>query len=215
MADEKIACPHCQAENQIPESALGEDVTCPKCSAVFTAPLRQGDGSLGEPALRQAPANPDYTREMALRQMRWPGLVLVLIGLLGSLANGRLVWMFEFEPEALKEQVKQFEGLIYPKQEQQQEGKQGEPKKGEPEQPPIEEVNPSDLKPAAYIFLGCSILSLLGGLSALTLRVYWLSFLGSIAAGINFGGCCCLMGAPAGLWCIANLIDVDVKQHYR
>jgi hypothetical protein len=52
---------------------------------------------------------------------------------------------------------------------------------------------------------------ILGGVQMARFRTWGLALAASVAAMVNFGTCCCVVGLPVGIWSIVVLMSEDVK----
>lgn len=197
MPDVELSCPRCAHRLRVPTNLLGEEVECPACQHRFTAPTRPED--VPAPGSTNDDGFEPYTREQALIQVRRPGIALMLIGLLAMVGHGIALWQFYADPEAAEARSQWLleAGTI--------------DKEAEVEPPPFPL---KQVRIMGWVSLSLSALMFLGGLATLTLWGYPIAVLGSFAGTINIGGCCCVISGPIGVWCFANLIDPDVKQHF-
>ena len=101
MAVEVIRCPKCREDVRVPETLFGTRVRCPRCRAYFKAPIRDSDGALtGADLLPDPPVTPPPDAA-GNPTMLLPGLGLLLVGLIGLLLNGFVVWRTVFQSEAV------------------------------------------------------------------------------------------------------------------
>jgi hypothetical protein len=207
MPTEIISCPACRHDVQVPESLLGQPVRCPDCKAYFTAPLRDADGNLGPAELLQAvpPALPrrrPVERPVEAPSLLLPGILLLLVGVIGTLVNGVGAFQFWTQPEAAKRNmVAQLDQIMKNAQ---------------------QNVNPNQLKETAEImplvvtvFFLISLAPLFGAIAMLRMRMWWLAMLGSLVAIINISNCCCVIGLPVGVYCLIRLFDSEVQMAFR
>jgi hypothetical protein len=61
------------------------------------------------------------------------------------------------------------------------------------------------------IFCLLNLFLILGGVQMARFRTWGLALAASIAAMINFGTCCCVVGLPVGIWSIVILLNDEVK----
>jgi hypothetical protein len=72
-----------------------------------------------------------------------------------------------------------------------------------------------NIRTTNLIFAGLSLVTLLGAVQMLRLRMYWLAVLGSLLA-LNPLNCpCCLIEVPFALWALVVLLSADVRAAFR
>lgn len=65
------------------------------------------------------------------------------------------------------------------------------------------------------VFALVNVLIIAGGVSMLTFKSRALAIVSSIAAMVNFGACCCILGIPAGIWSLIILMNPEVKRAFE
>ncbi|MCE9531231.1 MAG: hypothetical protein K8T89_08940 [Planctomycetes bacterium] len=212
MSTEVIPCPSCQHSVRVPESLFGQPVRCPQCKSYFTAPTRSEDGILGDPKLLPDPpafssSASDYPASAGNSSLMLPGLLLLIVGICGVATNGMIAYMLTFGMNEivanLKKAVNNPDDQIH---------KFAQRKLTEED---IKEANLLVLRDVALTFLGVSTAVVLGSIAILSRRFFGLAILGSIAAIINLGNGCCLLGFPVGVYCLIKLFDPDSRALFR
>ena len=66
--------------------------------------------------------------------------------------------------------------------------------------------------PIAFAALGA--LTLFGAIRMMKLTGYRLAIAGTIAAMVNCGTCCCVLGLPFGIWALVVLMKPEVKRSF-
>jgi hypothetical protein len=208
MAAEVIPCPACRHDVRVPESLFGQPVRCPACKAYFTAPTRDAAGILGQAELlaeapRLLPPNSDAPRStMDQSPIFVPAILLLLVGIVGAAVNGIQAYQTFSDPEGSKARVtevmKKFAEIT--KQEFKQEMADQ-----------VAETQPAVVLTAFFV----SLVPLAGAVAMLRMQAWWLSILGSIFALFDFGSCCCLFGAPVGIYCLIKLFDPEIRAMFR
>lgn len=224
MAEETIYCPSCNKKLRVPEEMLGQPVQCPLCRIAFVAPVR-GPSATAEPpsvlpvAPRPRPAEypppvperlapesspeEEAERERAVAVVRGPATALLLLGLMGWLANAYsgLTVRSEGIEGIMRQHEKQREmmpGLFA--------GQEGN-------------ISPELLYygtlTLGFLFLLLCTGIIVGATAMLRLRLYWLAILGSLLAMANISNCCCLIGVPVGLWSLSVLMRPEVRRAFE
>jgi hypothetical protein len=235
-----ITCPSCGRQLRVPDELQGQRVQCPGCATAFTA---DGGGTLpaappppppppapaepvplapDEPAAapavprrRRPPLDPDdedfgeesYDDEPRRRRRRraadWgrvtaPAICLLITGILGlgvDLFN--CVAAFTTPPQQI------------PK----------DPGMSPETHRLLQQIENGTRGPVAAAMAGffalVSLTVILGSIAMLTGRLYGLALTGSIAAMVNLGTCCCLLGLPFGIWSMVILFKTEVKEAFR
>lgn len=71
---------------------------------------------------------------------------------------------------------------------------------------------------AAIVQMGFAVLNLviiLGGVQMMNFQSRVFAIIASIGAIVNFGSCCCLLGAPMGIWSLIILSGADVIRAFE
>jgi hypothetical protein len=202
MNSELIECPACKHALRVPENLFGKTVRCPECKAHFTAPTRDAEGKLGQPVLLPPPVTIPVPKRLADSPMFVPALLLVLVSTIGTLVNGyqAITWHVDRDraERAITWLIEQYADFAK------------------------QELPREDLQKALdaamimhHVVFAMSLISLAGGLAMLFRRFRWLAILGSVLAMINISNCCCLIGLPAGGYCMIKLIDPDLAPLFQ
>ncbi|WP_020472193.1 hypothetical protein [Zavarzinella formosa] len=211
-----ITCPACGKNVQLPDEMLGERAVCPYCKSLFKAPARLADGTL-------TPATLQRTNPFAKSRAFAPGLLLVLFGSLSLIWNGAHALQAQLDPVAFERQTREDFAQMA------QFMKQSELKDKDPEDPAV--VANAEAKAAEFnqkadvtirwlpwfrvLFMGLSIVSLLGGLGMVRRRWHSLAMLGSVAAMFNVLNYFCLGGMPIGAWALFVLMNPAVRDQFH
>jgi hypothetical protein len=183
-----LNCPQCQHPLRVPEDMQGRLVKCPACGFTFTVPAegREAQPVLEVQPLGQAPGPAvGFDRERARSVLMPPAIFLLLTGLLGLVLDTR-VWLTGVQiPDDARAMLK---------------------KQFEMEPPP-----PEQLAASFGLFAVVSAVVVLGAVQMLRARWYPLAVIASALAMINCGHGCCLLGLPAGIWCLVVLMRQDVR----
>lgn len=75
-------------------------------------------------------------------------------------------------------------------------------------------VGPAAVGIQAFFILFNAFL-IFGAVQMLRMKAWPLALSSSIAAIINFGSCCCILGIPVGIWSIVILFVPDVKEAFK
>lgn len=62
------------------------------------------------------------------------------------------------------------------------------------------------------LFVLVNLLVIVGGVQIMRISTWPLGLAAAIAAIINFGSCCCILGIPIGIWSIIILAQEDVRR---
>ncbi|MEZ6096771.1 MAG: hypothetical protein R3C03_21525 [Pirellulaceae bacterium] len=65
----------------------------------------------------------------------------------------------------------------------------------------------------AFVLLNIAIIA--GGISMVRVKNWGIGLTATIAAMINFGNCCCVLGLPVGIWSLVILLQDDVKRAFE
>jgi hypothetical protein len=193
MPDETIFCPECKSKVKVPDSLMGQPVTCPVCRHTFAAPL-VGGGMV--PSV--LPASPMAYQAPGAEAVKTPAIVLLIVGILGSLMNiYALIRTNALGPEGLARQNEEIFRQI-----------------GWNVGPMDPQVQFQSALIVQVLVLLFALGTVLGAVSMLRLRWYGLAVTGSILAMLNFGECCCLLGLPVGIWSLIVLMRPEVRQSF-
>jgi hypothetical protein len=205
MNSELIECPACKHALRVPENLFGKTVRCPECKAHFTAPKREADGKLGAPVLLpKADATAQRRGPIRFTESPFfmPATLLVLVSTIGCLINGYQVVTWHVDREraerAITWLIEQYAN--FSRQELSNEDVQNAHDAG---------------MISHHVVFGMSLISLAGGIAMLFRRFRWLGILGSVLAMINISNCCCVLGLPAGGYCLIKLIDPDLAPLFQ
>jgi hypothetical protein len=67
----------------------------------------------------------------------------------------------------------------------------------------------------AVVFFLVSLAAAFGSVSMMKRRLYPLAVLGSLAALVNLGQCCCILSTPVAIWALIVLFLPDVRASFR
>jgi predicted Zn finger-like uncharacterized protein len=209
MAIEVIACPNCRHQLRVPDHLLGTAVRCPQCRAFFRAPLRRDDGSLAEPELLSdvPTVEPVGGRPPGRSPALVPGILLLLVGLIGLLMNGFTAYRMLFQTDDM---VTQFRDILS--------DPNGPFRKQLGEQAKPEEITPERVRQwgnVSAIFAGVNLLIVLGAICILSLRFYGFSILTCVLAILYVWLLCCLISGPFGIWALIKLLDPQVRASFE
>jgi len=207
MAAEVISCPACGHLVRVPDSLLGEAVRCPACKAYFTAPLRADDGTLGTAELLGDAPPPTVTASSPRRSLDGnplfvPGIFLLFVGIVGTAVNGFQAYQAFADPDGMRARME-----LVKKQ-------AAELLKMQVDDNAAEQWT----KTAPIVFAtvtAISLMTFIASICMLTHRFYWLAMAGSILAMFNLGNCCCLIGAPVGIYSLVKLFDPENRALFR
>lgn len=65
------------------------------------------------------------------------------------------------------------------------------------------------------IFTLVNVLIIVGAVQMFSFKSRTMAIVSAIAAMVNFGGCCCILGLPAGIWSLIVLMNPDVKRAFE
>jgi len=65
------------------------------------------------------------------------------------------------------------------------------------------------------IFVLVNLLIIVGAAQMLTFKSRTMGIVSSIAAMVNLGACCCILGIPAGIWSLIVLMNPEVKRAFE
>jgi hypothetical protein len=130
-----------------------------------------------------------------------PAICLLIVSIIGLLCDGfNFVRVLTMPPPRAEDVVRIFPGF-----------------KGQEKQ--LDEQLKAMTGPVAAafsaVFLVLCLVTLFGSLAMLAGRMRWLGILGSIAAMVNLGSCCCVLGLPFGIWSLVVLLNEDVKNAFQ
>jgi predicted Zn finger-like uncharacterized protein len=221
MAEVIIHCPQCQRPLRVTDELKNRLVKCPSCEVTFRVPADSNEPQAVTPLRPEGisaspnssrppevapgesetgfrsgqPESEDFDRaerERVRSQVQLPAICLMITGLLGILVNLLQVFYGAFgEPPAARAGVPEWMIEL-------QQGAHGPVAIG-----------------MGFIFAAMSVLVLAGSLQMLRLRMHSFSLVGTIAAMINIGNCCCLLGLPVGIWALVVLLRPGVKAAFE
>jgi len=221
-----LPCPGCTRTVGIPAAARGQTVVCPHCKASF----RVRGGQAGE-----LPAEVVPNVAWVPRSLIVPIYGLMLVGVTGCFVSGFLSARFARVPGADYDYAY---ARVIELRSNLNANSVGKPTDDEWEHlasaavagpaaaihaaPFLEGARNEELAtawqpaivPTTLISLGFSIVTVFGGLSMLSGRLYPLAFLGCLAAIFNVNYLCCVPGAIVGLWGILMLVRDEVRPHF-
>lgn len=203
---EVIACPACRHLVRVPADWLGQTVQCPECKATFTAPWREGD-ALGEAVLLSSPqldAKADPARRQADTALWIPAFGLMLLGIISLVVNGLTIAQIVRDPAKFEEQ-KKAQAADMAKQLGQDPKEVGENNPG---------ANWKLLLGVTIWSVFCGGMSFAGGLATALRKGYRIARIGSVLAGLNFAGFCCVPGALVGIWSWTLLRTPKGREHF-
>jgi hypothetical protein len=205
MRIEVIFCQVCNYKLRIPEDLMGRPVQCPECKSVFIAPppsAPQSDEPASTPEHRDRPAEvnlraADFDRMETPEsdsdgKVMAPAFTLLAIAFLGALFDVIELLFIIFKPNAVKQAIA---GFPFPLP------------------AGIDMITMQIV--IRSIFLVVSLAVAAGAAAMMNRKMYPLAILGSFAAICNFGHCCCILGAPAGIWALIVLFQPDVRESFR
>ncbi|HKA08378.1 MAG TPA: hypothetical protein VKD71_14050 [Gemmataceae bacterium] len=192
---ESITCPGCQKAIRVPPDVLGQRAQCPFCKCHFRAPIRTADG-ITEPVLLRR--NPFGNRRVL------PGMMLLLIGLIGFVTNAFQAIKAYSDPQAFEEQTREsFERAAE-----------------QSNTPEIRDKIPMTVEWLPRVRVVSAVLSLVtiaGAIAMLRARRHGLAMLGSIVAMLNIANvvnCCCFASVLVGGWSLMVLLDPNVRAEF-
>jgi hypothetical protein len=209
MQIEVIYCPVCRNKLRIPEDLLGTEVQCPECKTQFLAPppppgRASGEATEPQRTLERYGARTEIDESGAQQNGNVAGarnlnVWVTVAGLLqvGASGLGLLAAAFRFvlaySPEMQRAMMQN--------------------------NPFAAMAGKDDLKPTLLLFgvvFGLvSLIGVGGGLAMAARRGYILALIGSFAAVVNLGDCCCLLTAPVGALSLYFLFQPDVRASFR
>src|SRR5262245_5885562 len=207
MAIEVIRCPNCNDEVRVPETLFGTSVRCPRCRAYFKAPVRNSDGALVGVELLPDPVEPAQPLAPAQKPLLLPGVLLLLIGLMGALADGFVVYGLS---NNIDEIVAQTRAMLTDPNHPLGKAAAGRIKP--------EDVTPEQVRMTRTVHagsIGVSVLIMLGAVAMLGQRFWRFCIATCVLAMVNLGACCLVLGVPIGLWALIRLLDPSVKAQFR
>lgn len=201
MRIEVIFCPSCNNKLRVPEELMARPVQCPQCRATFLAPPPPVTAPVPENEPRERPRPPSFQVEDFDRpeepasegsdaKILAPAFVLLAVAVLGMLLNVVQIAVVGFMPNFWK----QFKAAS-----------------------PFQQAAGTDQSYIIFatIFFLVSLTSAFGAVSMMKRRLYPIAILGSLAAIFNIGQCCCILGAPIGIWALIVLFQPDVRASFR
>ena len=208
MADMNVNCPACTQIVRVPDSMQGMPVQCPRCYARFLSPRVQPDGTMNKAVVlsdeaADAVVQQESSRSNANgRRVRIPAIIVLIAALIGAVLNGMGTFALWSDPDQFRQDtIQQLHEMA------------------EQFNVPAIADNPEQAintrRISVQVFLGVSILAIVGMIAALMQRFYILAVIGSLAGLFNVGElCCCLSFIPA-LWLLILLQDPNVVAAFR
>ncbi|MFY7952959.1 MAG: hypothetical protein ACOVT5_10655 [Armatimonadaceae bacterium] len=226
MSSFVITCPNplCGKPLNLPAAVLGQPLRCPHCETGIGV-ARGPDGKPTTPVAVKTGRVP--------KMFLVPGFALLILGAGGLFANGYIACQAVFEPggsvkfsRLMLDYLRNADEAGTPAQ--QAKGKPDDPREafaavmgtavGAAEKEEIDRLRAEErAKWVGPVFVLSTLASLLtagGGLAILLGRWYWLAMVGSVAAILNGGLCCCVPGLVAGLWGVLMLVRDDGRRHF-
>ena len=203
MADIIVNCPQCQSPLRVREELIGRAVQCPACGMAFAGLADQLESAHASRLSLEERLDTSGIEEDEIGRARSliirPAILLLVTGVLGFFADmGQAVYAairMNFPgPPAAQPPRNFLEGL-------QQEVEQGT-------------AGPLPILFGAA-FAVASIVIIIAAVQMLRLRGHGLAVAGSMLAMVNFVNCCCLLGLPAGIWCLSVLSKPEVKAAFQ
>src|SRR5262245_40160894 len=202
MPIEVIFCQVCNHKLRIPEELMGKPVQCPECKSVFIAPPPNPQGSASTAIQETArPSVPSFHPSEFERpemphtgdsegKVMAPAFALLAVSLLGVLLNIVELLLTVVNPNLMKQAMAAFKP------------------------PPGMDITTLQLV-GRSVFLLVSFVAVMGAVAMMKRTLYPLAIIGSLAAIFNIGDCCCILGAPAGIWALIVLFQSDVRESFR
>jgi predicted Zn finger-like uncharacterized protein len=215
---EVVTCPKCERQLRVPDELIGQRVKCPTCGTNFTAtvggsPPDRPEDYQNAPTGNQPEAVQTYREDSgsgpqaeqrharALASVKVPAICLLIVSVIGLLCDGfNFIRALTVPPPKAEDVIRVFPGF------------KGQEKELEEQ---LKMMSGPVLPVIAAVFLVLCIVTLFGSLAMLAGRMRWLGILGSIAAMINLGSCCCVLGLPLGIWSLVVLLRDDVKNAFH
>jgi len=212
MAIESIYCPACNNKLRVPDELMGQQVQCPKCQAMFTAPppppapTAMSTDRPGAPPQRM-PADSD---DLGYDDDRWdyerrrrtgpnpvpPGVCMIVVSILGLLVNTFDIVLMGFFPQEFKKMLAN-NPLIAA----------GGGAPGGADFTTIKLAG-------SAICLFISFVILAGGISMMRRRLWGLSIAACFLAIFNLNEFCCVLGLPVAIWGLIVLFNEETKRSF-
>jgi hypothetical protein len=228
-----IRCPTCQHALHLPESYLGQTVTCLECRTPFRATRREGD-AVGTGGIETV-ALPKPSRVPA--RLFIPMFGLLLFGFMGVFINGYLWWWFHNEPQAavkFAEANLQFlietappkpaEPKVAPKtaeektqrlEDQKRQATDFAEKQQEAARNAAAGVDVVGMKRLRLIFGLVGLGIVVGGFCFALRRAYPYCFVACVLSMLNTPDMgCCFFGAVIGIWGIIVLVSDEGRAYF-
>lgn len=217
-------CPHCRHALQLPESYLGQIVSCLECHAPFRAPVRE-NGGLSEPI-----ALPKPTRIPAKLFVPTFGFLLLGFAALfinvylavwmsqepeaaGKFAEANLFFMLETDPPASKSKDGKVE-KVSPEEEKKRRDELAT-KQQQLAKDAAARVSATGMIRIRIAFAIASLGVVAGGFCLALRRGYWFCFLSCALAAVNSPDIgCCFVGVVVGIWGFMALISDEGRKHF-
>src|SRR5262245_51967718 len=217
MNTELIYCPACNHKLRVPAELMGQRVQCPKCGTEFTAPplrpAQEGadDRFFSEPPPRtEGEANPSRSAvddwNDPLRQQPQlagrgvilaPAIALIVMGVFALLSGVFTLVQILTDPAGFRQQMAQIQAMM--------------PGGGAP--PPFDPIQGAKI--VSGVFIGMSILQIVGGVCMASRRGYFMAFVGAVFAIVNCSNVLiCIPNFAIGIWAIIVLCLPTVRAHF-
>jgi len=212
MAIESIYCPACNNKLRVPDELMGQQVQCPKCQAMFTAPppppapTAMSTDRPGAPPQRM----PADHEDLGYDDDRWdyerrrptgpnpvpPGVCMIVVSILGLLVNTFDIVLMGFFPQEFKKMLAN-NPLIAA----------GGGAPGGADFTTIKLAG-------SAICLFISFVILAGGISMMRRRLWGLSIAACFLAIFNLNEFCCVLGLPVAIWGLIVLFNEETKRSF-
>jgi hypothetical protein len=220
MATTTIFCPACNYKLRVPDNLMGQQVQCPKCAAMFTAPPPL--------SLASKPPEPDERFSEGLP----PEAAAVPSRRFDEREDDRREWEeFDRPPPASSAKVvvpaifmlilafgvlidavyRLFTALFAPKVLEDAMANMQQMMPGFPAGDPKVALITTGVLGGFSLVL--ALLMFAGGIAMLRRKMYGLAVTGSIASMLTLN-CCCVPGLAIGIWSLLILMQSDVKQSF-
>lgn len=214
MSEMYLSCPRCDRPLRITPDLQGKPAKCPACGMIFLASstATEPEGPPPARALPEAviPQGPIRTEEPPRPQqapkrrsvmgaVRPPAIGLLVLGIISGLFQAlEIAYGLMLKYEVIKlPKVEDFP-----------------PAWQELFRNAIQQISPEGMILRGTIFGLVSIVVCVAAIQMLRLRMYPLAIVGSVAMILYLESCCCILGAPFGIWALVILLREDVRQMF-